>query len=153
MSTTQIRSRAGSAHAIVPVEPVCPKVDVAQLAHTDSIPTSKPSPRDSMPAELWFRIIRLPTSGLNSLPVGCKNSSRNLPTSAADAWTPPHGALAVAKMGCSSPNSLNPPSHHQIPLPQTQPDIASSAQVGAVPFPSPNAAFPKVAAQTAQQTL
>jgi hypothetical protein len=50
--TTQTRFLAGSAHAMVPVDPVCPKVAPEQPGQLNSIPTSNPSPRDSRPAAL-----------------------------------------------------------------------------------------------------
>ena len=50
--TTQMRSRPGSDHAIFPVDPVCPKVEGEQPGQEDCMPTSKPSPRDSIPVAL-----------------------------------------------------------------------------------------------------
>src|SRR5262249_11569663 len=97
--TTQIVSVAGSAHATVPVEPVCPKVFSEQPGLPAAAPTLSPRPRGVSPAAFWLVAIRFAVSGLTAAPRAYRNSARNLPTSAAEQCAPPQGAPSLRQYG------------------------------------------------------
>ena len=84
---------AGSAHVIVPVDPVWPKVFSEQPLLPAIKPTFHPSPRGVSPGELWFLTISLAVSGFKHAPVSSRNSARNLAMSGAEACVPPQGCL------------------------------------------------------------
>ena len=80
---------AGSAHAIVPVDPVWPKVFSEQPLLPANKPTFHPSPRGVSPGELWFLIISFAVSGFKHAPFSSRNSARNLAMSGAETCVPP----------------------------------------------------------------
>ena len=90
--TTQMVRVAGSAHAIVPVDPVWPKVFSEQPLLPANKPTFHPSPRGVSLGELWFLIISFAVSGFKHAPFSSRNSARNLAMSGAETCAPPQGA-------------------------------------------------------------
>jgi hypothetical protein len=92
VNTTHMVRVAGSAHAIVPVEPVCPKVFSEHPAPPKAAPTSSPRPRDFSPGGLWFFTISLAVSGLTAAPFSFRNSPRKRARTGAEACVPPQGA-------------------------------------------------------------
>src|SRR6516164_9489099 len=92
VSTTQMVSVAGSAQAMVPVEPVCPNVFSEQPGLPAAAPTFNPKPRGVSPFAFWLLAISFAVSGLTTVPVIDRNSASQSATSGAEQWAPPHGA-------------------------------------------------------------
>src|SRR4026207_2055539 len=90
--TTQMVRVAGSAQAIVPVEPLCPKVFSEQPLPPADGPMFHPKPRGVRPGGLWLFTISLAVSGFRQAPVSFRNWPRNFARSGAEACAPPQGA-------------------------------------------------------------
>src|SRR5438876_1059399 len=90
---------ACSAQAMVPVEPVWPKVFSEHPLLPADEPTFHPNPRGGSPGGLWFLTISLAVSGLTQAPVSFRNSARNFARSGAEVCVPPQGAPSLRHQG------------------------------------------------------
>src|SRR5262245_39914320 len=97
--TTQRVRVAGSPQAIVPVDPLCPKVLSEEPLLPADKPTFHPNPRGVSPGGLWFLSISLAVSGFRQAPVSFRNSARNFARSGAEACVPPQGAPNLRHQG------------------------------------------------------
>src|SRR5262245_47389648 len=97
--TTPMVRVVGSAHAIVPVDPVWPNDFSEPPLPPAEGPTFQPNPRGASPGPLWFRVISLAVSGFTQAPVGFRNSVRSFARSGAEAWVPPQGVPSCRHQG------------------------------------------------------
>src|SRR5262245_59422628 len=92
VNTTQMVWLAGSAQAIVPVEPVWPNVFSEHPLLPADAPTLNPKPREVSPSRLWLVTMSLAVCGFTAAPFSLRNSPKKRAMSGAEACVPPQGA-------------------------------------------------------------
>lgn len=98
VTTTQFVSDSGSAHASIPVDPLCPKERSEHPFSSPSGPSAKPMPRRAPRHSVWLRSIGRAVSSRSALPARCMKLWRNVATSSALQCAPPHGAPSALRV-------------------------------------------------------